>query len=55
MIHEKFTYNTSDSDTFYGQGPDGIKCVFQHLSTGRTYYSYGVFTDLSLNTKTSIL
>ena len=34
-IHGKFMYITSDSYSFHGQG-HGIKCHFQHLSTGRT-------------------
>ena len=47
-------YNTSDSDSFHGQG-HGTEWHFQHLPTGRTYYTYGVFKDLSLNIKTSVL
>ena len=35
-IQEKFMCNTSDSDKLHGQGHNGIKQHFQHVSTGRT-------------------
>ena len=47
-----FMYNTCGSDSFHSQGRYGVKWHFQHLPTGRTY---GVFTDLSLNVKRSVL
>ena len=34
-IHGKFMYNTSDSDSFHGQG-HYIYCHFQHLPIGST-------------------
>ena len=54
-VHGKFMHNTACSDSFHGQGLYGINWHCQHLPTGRTYYTYGVFTDLSLNIKASVL
>ena len=48
-------YKTSNSDSLHGQGHYGFKWHFLHLSTGRIYETYGVFKNVSLNTKTSVL
>ena len=48
-------YNTFNRASFYDQGHYSIKWYFQHLSTGKTYWTYDVFKNLSLNIKTSVL
>ena len=53
-IRRKFMYNVSVSGAFHGQAHYIIKWHFQHFSTGRTYQTYDLFKDLSLNIKTSM-
>ena len=44
-------YSASDSGSFNDSGHYIIKWYFWHLFTGRTYFTYGVFKDLSTKFK----
>ena len=49
------TQNTSDGKSCHGQGRFSIKLHFQYYPAGRIFQTYGVFTDLSMNIKASVL